>query len=71
MLALSEGFVATTVALARRAGIEVEMPEPKSGPVRGCVQRDLRAPGDPRASSAAVVTALETRAREIDRRMAR
>lgn len=31
ILTLSEGFVATAVALARRAGIEVEMPESPSG----------------------------------------
>ncbi|MFC5219691.1 DUF6086 family protein [Streptomyces coerulescens] len=70
ILALSEGFVATAVALARRAGIEVEMPEPGSG--RGCggVQREVQVPGNPRTASATIVTALETRAREMDRGMA-
>ncbi|MFJ9246621.1 DUF6086 family protein [Streptomyces sp. NPDC101776] len=48
ILALSEGFVATAVALARRAEI------------------DVRIPDDPRTTSAAVVTALATRARELD-----
>ncbi|MFJ1806899.1 MULTISPECIES: DUF6086 family protein [unclassified Streptomyces] len=71
ILALSEGFVATAVALARRAGIEVEMPEPESGPVRGGVQRDVPVPGSPWTASASVVTALDTRAREMDRWMAR
>lgn len=71
ILALSEGFVATAVALARRAGIELEMPEPRTGHVAGGVQRDRQVPGDPRTASAAVVTALDTRAREMDRWMAR
>ncbi len=72
ILALSEGFVATAVALARRAGVEVEMPEPGSGsgPMPGRVQRDVQVPGSPRAASA-VVTALDARARELDRCMAR
>jgi hypothetical protein len=52
ILALSEGFVATAVALARRAGI------------------DVRVPGDTRTTTAAVFTALDTRARELDRSMA-
>ncbi|MGV9405458.1 DUF6086 family protein [Streptomyces sp. NPDC003667] len=71
VLALSEGFVATAVALARRAGIEVEMPEPRSGDVRGGVQRDVQVPGNPLTESAAVVTALDRRARELDRWMPR
>lgn len=70
ILALSEGFVATTVALARRAGITVEMPEPKSGHARDGVQHDVQVPGSPRTASAAVVIALDARAREIDRGMA-
>lgn len=71
VLALSEGFVATALALARRAKIEVGMPEPGSG--QGCddVQRNVQVPGNPRAASAAVVDALDTRARETDRWMAR
>lgn len=71
ILALSEGFVVTAVALARRAGIEVEMPGPESGHVRGGVQRDVQVPGNPRTASAAVVTALDTWVREMDRWMAR
>ncbi|MER6672783.1 DUF6086 family protein [Streptomyces sp. NPDC000983] len=59
ILALSEGFVATALALARRAGIEVALPAPESGPA------------DPRTASAAPATALDDRARELDRSMAR
>ncbi|WP_051740478.1 DUF6086 family protein [Streptomyces xylophagus] len=69
ILALSEGFVATAVALARRAGIEVEMPG--SGHVSGGVQRDVQVPGNPRTAPVAVVTALDTRARHLDQWMAR
>ncbi|WP_411152031.1 DUF6086 family protein [Streptomyces sp. A30] len=71
ILALSEGFVATAVALARRAGIEVEMPEPGPGDVCGGVQHEVQVPASPRTASAAVVTVLDTRAREMDRWMAR
>ncbi|WP_406498405.1 DUF6086 family protein [Streptomyces sp. NBC_01604] len=67
ILALSEGFVATAVALARRAGIEVEMPEPEPGDVCGGVQHEVQVPASPRTASAAVVTVLDTRAREMDR----
>ncbi|GGS10585.1 MULTISPECIES: DUF6086 family protein [Streptomyces] len=69
--ALSEGFVSTAIALARRAGIDVEMPEPGPGHVCGGVQSDVQVPGNPRAASAIVVAALDTRAREMDRWMAR
>ncbi|WP_406402598.1 DUF6086 family protein [Streptomyces sp. NBC_00879] len=71
ILALSEGFVATAVALARRAGIEVGIPEPEAGHVRGEIRRDAQFPSYPRAASTAVVDALDTRAREMDRWMAR
>ncbi|MFE9927281.1 DUF6086 family protein [Streptomyces sp. NPDC005774] len=71
ILALSEGFAATAVALARRAGIEMEMPEPGAGHVSGGVQYDVQVPGNPRTTSAAVAAALDTRAREMDRWMAR
>jgi len=69
IVALSEGFVATAVALARRAGIELEMPEAGSDDVRN--RCDVQVPGNPRAESAGVVTALDTRAREMGRWMAR
>ncbi|MEV8015267.1 DUF6086 family protein [Streptomyces sp. NPDC086554] len=71
ILALSEGFVATAVALARRAGIEVEMPEPPSGHTCGGVERDLQVPSNPWTGTATIATALDTRAREMDRWMAR
>ncbi|CAL9311194.1 DUF6086 family protein [Streptomyces sp. SudanB182_2057] len=69
--ALSEGFAATVIALARRAGIDVHMPEAGPGHVCGGVQSDMQVPGTPRAASAAIVAALDTRAREMDRWMAR
>jgi hypothetical protein len=71
ILALSEGFVATAVALARRAGITMEMPQPGASHEPGGVQRDIQVPSNPRTTSVAVVTALDTRAREMDRWMAR
>ncbi|MFL9655075.1 DUF6086 family protein [Streptomyces sp. PB17] len=71
ILALSEGFVATAVALARRAGIDVEMPGPSSGDPCGGVKRDVQVPGNPRAGTADIATALDARAREMDRWMAR
>jgi hypothetical protein len=73
ILALSEGFVATALALARRAGIEVETPEPGSGtgPGPGDTRHDVQVPGPPRTSSTALTDTLDTRARELDRWMAR
>ncbi|MEU3889446.1 DUF6086 family protein [Streptomyces sp. NPDC029041] len=71
ILALSEGFVATAVALARRAGIEVEIPPSGLGHMAGGVRSDVQVPGDPRTAPAAVLTALDTRAREVDRWMSR
>ncbi|MFF3849148.1 DUF6086 family protein [Streptomyces sp. NPDC002328] len=72
ILTLSEGFVATAVALARRAGIEVPIPEPstESDDVRGGGRRDVQVPGDPRATPGSVAAALDARARDIDRWMA-
>uniref|UniRef100_UPI0031D75510 DUF6086 family protein n=1 Tax=Streptomyces hawaiiensis TaxID=67305 RepID=UPI0031D75510 len=71
ILALSEGFVATAVALARRAGIKVGMPPAGIGPVAGGVRTDVQVPGSPGTASAAVLTALDTRVREVDRWMSR
>ena len=71
ILTLSEGFTATAVALARRAGIEVETPASEANHVGGGVRRDVQVPANARLSSAAVVDALDTRAREADRWMAR
>jgi hypothetical protein len=65
VLALSEGFVAIALALARRAGIEVEVPGP--APVTGN-EDDRRGVhvGGPRPVPA-VAHALEARARELGR----
>lgn len=71
ILTLSEGFVATAVALARRAGIEVPIPEPEAGHIGSRAQNDIQVPGNPRTASTAVATTPDTRAREIDRWMAR
>ncbi|MFE6129839.1 DUF6086 family protein [Streptomyces sp. NPDC056437] len=71
ILALSEGFVATAVALARRAGIDVKMPEPEAVRESGGVRHDMQIPGDPRTTSADVATALDARARQVDQGMAR
>jgi hypothetical protein len=71
ILALSEGFVATAVALARRAGIEVGIPEPRADHVRGGARCDVQVPSNPQAASAVTVHALDMRAREVDRWMAR
>lgn len=60
-----------SVILARRAGIDVEMPASETGRVWGGVRRDVQVPGNARVSSAVVVDALDTRAREVDRWMAR
>ncbi|MEV6195645.1 DUF6086 family protein [Streptomyces sp. NPDC051920] len=69
VLALSEGFVATAVALAWRAGIEVVTPEPDAGDERG--RFDVQIPASPRSTPTAVMDALQDRARELDRWMAR
>ncbi|MFF7205450.1 DUF6086 family protein [Streptomyces sp. NPDC008141] len=71
ILTLSEGFVATAVALARRAGIEVKVPEREADHMHGEAARDVQVPGHPRAALTAVMDALDARAREVDRWMAR
>ncbi|MGW1208296.1 DUF6086 family protein [Streptomyces sp. NPDC002499] len=71
ILALSEGYVATALALARRAGIEVTMPEPVPGDATGVGRYDVQVPGNPQSTTTAVAAALETRAREMDHWMAR
>ncbi|MGB8939481.1 MAG: DUF6086 family protein [Streptomyces sp.] len=80
ILTLSEGFVATALALARRAGIEVEMPERGAGAGRvpEGVQRDMQVAGTPRTTSDDSVTdalgtpdALDARARQVDSWMPR
>ncbi|MFF0139460.1 DUF6086 family protein [Streptomyces sp. NPDC005227] len=71
MRSLSEGFVATTVALARRAGIDVRIPESEVAPSPSGVRRDVQVPGNSWTVHAALGAALDARAREIDRFMAR
>ncbi|MFG3132312.1 hypothetical protein [Streptomyces tendae] len=47
------------------------MPAPSSGRTRGGVERDVQVPGNPRAGTADIAAALDTRAHELDRWMAR
>ncbi|MFE0674802.1 DUF6086 family protein [Streptomyces sp. NPDC058867] len=69
--ALSEGFVATALALARRAGVEVLPPTPESGAVGDATGHDVPLPDGARTLTDTAVAALDTRARELDRHMAR
>ncbi|MFJ3038985.1 hypothetical protein [Streptomyces tendae] len=47
------------------------MPAPSSGRTCGGVERDVQVPGNPRAGTAYIATALDARAQELDRWMAR
>ncbi|MFE0419921.1 DUF6086 family protein [Streptomyces tendae] len=49
----------------------LEMPQPSSGHTCSGGRRDVQVPGNPRAGTADIATALDTRAQEIDRWMAR
>ncbi|MEE1664359.1 DUF6086 family protein [Streptomyces sp. WAC07094] len=60
--ALSEGFTATAVTLARRAGIDMEVPEPAPDHRCGDPQRDIQVSGNPRTASHDKVEALGIRA---------
>ncbi|MGW1069653.1 DUF6086 family protein [Streptomyces aureus] len=71
ILALSEGFVAAAVALARRAGIEVVIPGPEVDAMAGGARFDVQVPPGPRPQPGAVAEALSGRAGEMDRWMAR
>ncbi|WP_326657235.1 DUF6086 family protein [Streptomyces sp. NBC_00385] len=71
ILALSDGFSAVAVALARRAGIEDALPGGESGDAAGSARGDAQAPVDPRTAPEGVISALDRRAREMDRKMAR
>ncbi|MEU4084982.1 DUF6086 family protein [Streptomyces aureus] len=71
ILALSEGFVAAAVALARRAGIEVVIPGPEADATAGGARSDVQIPPGPRPQQGAVAEALRGRAGEMDRWMAR
>ncbi|RKE05019.1 DUF6086 family protein [Streptomyces sp. TLI_171] len=68
MAALSEGFVATVLVLAERAGIEVNW-QPSGSAEGGCL-KDLQVPAAPVSSEAAWVAALQYKSRELGRFMA-
>ncbi|WP_328896886.1 hypothetical protein [Streptomyces sp. NBC_00236] len=59
------------VALARRAGIAVELHGTEPADAAGGGRLDMPAPIGPRTTPEAVATALDGRAREMDRQMAR
>ncbi|MFI1867591.1 DUF6086 family protein [Streptomyces jumonjinensis] len=76
LLALSEGFTATVLALALRAGVDIRWDQPPTGP--NGELRDLQLPypfGMPRTPGAVEgpgwADGLRERAREPDRHMAR
>ncbi|MGW6272134.1 DUF6086 family protein [Streptomyces sp. NPDC055060] len=68
---LSEGFAATALALARRAGIDGEPPAPQTAHAPDGARHDHQVPAGPRTTPSAVPEALDARARELDRRMPR
>ncbi|MGA4837982.1 DUF6086 family protein [Streptomyces sp. G45] len=67
VLALSEGFVATVLALAERAGVEVDWAA--HGGTRPETAQDAQAPAA--SEDEAWAARLQERARELDRSMAR
>ncbi|MFJ5834539.1 DUF6086 family protein [Streptomyces sp. NPDC093089] len=69
MIALSEGFVATTLVLAERAGIEVNW-QPAGSAEDGAL-RDVQVPAAPVSSEAAWAAALQHKSRELGRFMPR
>jgi hypothetical protein len=69
ILALSEGFVATVLVLAERAGTKIRWPS-LAGSV-GNVLVDVQVPARPVVDDEAWVTRLSARAREVGRFMAR
>ncbi|MEV6576050.1 DUF6086 family protein [Streptomyces sp. NPDC051577] len=68
MTALSEGFVATVLVLAERAGIEVNWLTTGSTEDGGL--RDVQVPAAPVASERAWATALQDKSRKLGRFMA-
>jgi hypothetical protein len=68
MAALSEGFVATTLVLADRAGVEVNWQS--AGSAGDGDRRDVQAPTAPGSDEAAWAAALQHRSRELGRFMA-
>ena len=72
MIALSEGFVATVLVLAERAGVDVN--RERGGPTTHEGRRDVQVPAPPpltASDEAARAGALRGRARELGRFMAR
>lgn len=68
MAALSEGFVATVLVLAERAGIEVNWPPAGFAEYGGL--KDVQAPAAPVFSEGAWAAALQYKSRELGRFMA-
>ncbi|GHB68139.1 hypothetical protein GCM10010347_42830 [Streptomyces cirratus] len=68
MAALSEGFVATTLVLAERAGIEVDWQS--GGFAEDGGLEDVQVPAAPVSSEEARVAALQYKSRELGRFMA-
>ncbi|MFJ9211699.1 DUF6086 family protein [Streptomyces sp. NPDC102264] len=68
MTALSEGFVATVLVLAERAGIEVRWQAADDGEDGG--REDVQVPAAPRPTEEAWVAALRRKSRELGRFMA-
>ncbi|MCJ0873456.1 DUF6086 family protein [Streptomyces sp. AP-93] len=66
--ALSEGFVATVLVLAERAGVRVNWPRPPAGSPEGA--RDVQVPL-PGSCESLAESALRAFARELSRRMPR
>ncbi|MFG2526951.1 DUF6086 family protein [Streptomyces sp. NPDC048516] len=69
MIALSEGFVATVLVLAERAGIEVDWTA--TGCTTGDGLRDVQVPAPPAPDKDLWAVALRQKARELDRFMVR
>ncbi|MFF8785063.1 DUF6086 family protein [Streptomyces sp. NPDC015125] len=69
MIALSEGFVATVLVLAQRAGIEVGWKAGKC--TTGDDFRDVQVPAPPAPDQEVWAAALRQKARELDRFMVR
>ncbi|MER0484917.1 DUF6086 family protein [Streptomyces sp. Edi2] len=69
MVALSEGFVATVLVLAQRAGIEVDWEAADCTAVDGL--RDVQVPVPPAPGREVWAVALRQKARELDRYMVR
>ncbi|WP_330261031.1 DUF6086 family protein [Streptomyces sp. NBC_00539] len=67
MTALSEGFVATVLVLAERAGVEVNWLPTGSG--EGGGHKDVQVPTAPIAAEKAWTTALQDKSRELGRFM--